>query len=130
GTKPARSVLQGPRRNGFAAPARPRSRTGPGSADRRHPDAPGAFSTRACRVASGTSGINRGTAALENGTHMINVDYLMAAAREQLPNILTIYESFQEKKPVMLLDIQEERIYVYPYADFSRELSEQSQDSL
>ncbi len=61
---------------------------------------------------------------------MINVDYLMAAAREQLPNILTIYESFQEKKPVMLLDIQEERIYVYPYADFSRELSEQSQDSL
>jgi len=42
-------------------------------------------------------------------------------------NILTIYEVYREKKPVMLFDIQEQRIYVYPYLDFKHDLSERSQ---
>ena len=43
------------------------------------------------------------------------------------PNILTIYEVYREKKPVMLFDMQEQRIYVYPYLDFKHDLSERSQ---
>ena len=31
-----------------------------------------------------------------------------------MQNILTIYEVYREKKPVMLFDMQEQRIYVYP----------------
>jgi len=34
-----------------------------------------------------------------------------------MKNILTIYEQYREKKPVMLFDMQEQRIYVYPYLD-------------
>ena len=31
-----------------------------------------------------------------------------------MQDILTIYEQYREKKPVMLFDMQEHRIYVYP----------------
>lgn len=44
-----------------------------------------------------------------------------------MQNILTIYEQYREKKPVMLFDMQEQRIYVYPYFDFKNDLSERSQ---
>ena len=44
-----------------------------------------------------------------------------------MQNILTIYEQYREKKPVMLFDMQEQRIYVYPYLDFKHDLSERSQ---
>jgi hypothetical protein len=44
-----------------------------------------------------------------------------------MQNILTIYEVYREKKPVMLFDMQEQRIYVYPYLDFKHDLSERSQ---
>ena len=47
-----------------------------------------------------------------------------------MQNILTIYEQYREKKPVMLFDMQEHRIYVYPYMDFKNDLSEKSQRSL
>jgi hypothetical protein len=57
-------------------------------------------------------------------------DYLLDAANEHWPHILMMYRLVKDKKPVMLLDIQEQRIYAYPYADFSRELSERSQQSL
>ena len=61
---------------------------------------------------------------------MQNSDYLMAAACAQLPNIRRIYQGFRDKKPVMLLDIREQQISAYPYADFSRDLSEASQQTL
>lgn len=35
-----------------------------------------------------------------------------------MQNILTIYEAYRDKKPVMLFDMQEQRIYVYPYLEF------------
>jgi hypothetical protein len=57
-------------------------------------------------------------------------DYLLDAARQHWPYIVMVYQQFEDKKPVMLFDIQEQRIYAYPYADFSRELSERSQQSL
>lgn len=57
-------------------------------------------------------------------------DYLLNAACEQKDDILMMYKRFEDKKPVMLLDIQERRIYAYPYADFKKELSQRSQASL
>jgi hypothetical protein len=40
------------------------------------------------------------------------------------------YKKFEDKKPVMLFDIQEQRIYAYPYDSFKADLSERSQASL
>jgi hypothetical protein len=57
-------------------------------------------------------------------------DYLLEAAQENWPHILAAYRQFEDKKPVVLYDIQEQRIYVYPYADFHRDLSEKSQVTL
>jgi hypothetical protein len=57
-------------------------------------------------------------------------DYLLDAAWEHLEDILRLYEEFEDKKPVMLYDMQEERICAYPYAAFSAELSERSQHLL
>ena len=44
--------------------------------------------------------------------------------------IVMLYRHLADKKPVMLLDIQEQRIYAYPYAEFRKELSQKSQRSL
>jgi hypothetical protein len=44
-----------------------------------------------------------------------------------MQNILTIYEAYRDKKPVMLFDMQEHRIYVYPYLEFKNDLGESSQ---
>lgn len=57
-------------------------------------------------------------------------DYLLEAAEEQLSAIQMMYETFAEKRPVMLFDIQEQRIYAYPYTEFRKELSVRSQRSL
>jgi hypothetical protein len=54
----------------------------------------------------------------------------MARKRRYWPYILMIYQRFEDQRPVMLFDIQEQRIYAYPYADFRRELSARSQQSL
>jgi hypothetical protein len=62
--------------------------------------------------------------------NVLNSDYLLDAAQQHWPYILMTYKQFEDKKPVMLFDIQEERIYAYPYAEFSSELSEKSQRSL
>ena len=42
-------------------------------------------------------------------------------------NIVRLYMAFEEKRPVMLFDVQESRIYAYPYEDFLAELSPRSQ---
>ena len=52
------------------------------------------------------------------------------AVGEQWENILGLYKRFEAKKPVMLLDIQEQKIYAYPYKEFKSELSERSQIQL
>ena len=44
--------------------------------------------------------------------------------------IVMLYEQHADKKPVMLFDIQEQRIYALPYADYRAELSKRSQASL
>ena len=52
------------------------------------------------------------------------------AIREQWDHILNWYLMFADKKPVMLYDIQEQKIYAYPYREFKMELSQKSQASL
>jgi len=52
------------------------------------------------------------------------------AVGEQWDNILGLYKRFEDKKPVMLLDIQEQKIYAYPYNEFKSGLSERSQIQL
>jgi hypothetical protein len=56
--------------------------------------------------------------------------YLLDAAREHWPAIRGLYEQFEEKRPVMLFDIQEQRVYAYPYDEFMKEVSARSQRSL
>lgn len=47
--------------------------------------------------------------------------------QEQWATILRAYADFEEKKPVILFDIQAEKIYAYPYHDFKADLSLRSQ---
>jgi hypothetical protein len=49
---------------------------------------------------------------------------------EQYDNLLFLYRRFAAKRPVMLFDIQEQRIYAYPYRDYAADLSRKSQLSL
>ena len=51
-------------------------------------------------------------------------------AVEQYDKLLFLYRPFAEKRPVMLFDIQEQKVYAYPYKDFAAELSKKSQVSL
>jgi hypothetical protein len=44
--------------------------------------------------------------------------------------ILLLYERYADRKPVMLFDIQEQRIYAMPYAEYRADLSKRSQASL
>jgi hypothetical protein len=57
-------------------------------------------------------------------------DEYYSAIQEQWSNILGLYMVYGSKKPVMLYDIQEKKIYAYPYEEFKAELSERSQLSL
>lgn len=41
-----------------------------------------------------------------------------------------VYGQYAEKRPVMLFDIQEQRVYAFAYKQFRAELSERSQASL
>jgi hypothetical protein len=44
-----------------------------------------------------------------------------------MQDIAYCYEQYREKKPVLLFDMQENRLYVYPYLEFKNDLSERSQ---
>jgi len=57
-------------------------------------------------------------------------DPYFEAAQEQWPNIRALYMTYMNKKPIILYDIQEKKIYAYPYKEFKVELSKSSQASL
>jgi hypothetical protein len=57
-------------------------------------------------------------------------DRLLEAACEHWSTILKAYNEFKDKKPIILYDIQEKRIYAYPYAEFKKDLSKKSQATL
>lgn len=49
-------------------------------------------------------------------------DPLLNLIIENWEHITKIYELFADRKPIMLYDVQERRIYAYPYAEFKAEL--------
>src|SRR5690349_5857473 len=57
-------------------------------------------------------------------------DDLVEAAEDFLPHILIFSKRFEEKRPVMLLDLQSEKIYAYSYKEFKNDLNERSQAML
>jgi len=57
-------------------------------------------------------------------------DPYLEAIQEQWPNIRALYMTYAKKKPIILYDIHEKKIYAYPYKDFKAEMSEKSQASL
>jgi hypothetical protein len=57
-------------------------------------------------------------------------DDLVEAAQSFLPHIRMFYRRFEDKRPVMLLELPSLRIYAYPYREFKADLSERSQAML
>ena len=57
-------------------------------------------------------------------------DYLFDAMAEYWEHVVRIYKQFEDKRPVMLYDIQEVRIYACPYESFKSEMSAKTQVSL
>jgi hypothetical protein len=57
-------------------------------------------------------------------------DYLLNTVLEHWGMILRAYKLHEAHKPIVLFDIQEERIYVYPYKEFKEEMNPRSQASL
>ena len=55
---------------------------------------------------------------------------LVEAAEGQLPNILALYKLFEDKRPVMVFDLQGQQILAYPYEEYKGTLSERSQAML
>jgi len=49
---------------------------------------------------------------------------------EHWGQILNLYKKIDDKKPIMLIDIQEQKLYAYPYLDFKSSLNERSQAML
>jgi hypothetical protein len=57
-------------------------------------------------------------------------DPYLEAIQNQWPNIRGLYSMYESERPIILYDIQEKKIYAYPYREFRAELSEKSQESL
>lgn len=55
---------------------------------------------------------------------------LVEVAETVLPDILMVYKRFEDRRPVMLLDLPSGRIYAYPYEDFKADLSQESKVNL
>jgi len=57
-------------------------------------------------------------------------DPYLEVVYQHWPHIVMLYERYAEKRPVMVFDIQEQRIYAMPYAGYRADLSKRSQASL
>jgi hypothetical protein len=57
-------------------------------------------------------------------------DPYFKAIQKQWSNIRRLHMIYDSKKPIILYDIQEHKIYAYPYEEFKAELSKKSQASL
>jgi hypothetical protein len=56
-----------------------------------------------------------------------DADYLLEAAEELRPYIVMMYQRSADRRPVILCDIHEQRVYVYSYGEFKGDLSGTSQ---
>ena len=57
-------------------------------------------------------------------------DDLLDIALERQNDIRQAYQLHEEHRPVIMFDIQEQRLYAYPYQDYKASLSQRSQVSL
>jgi hypothetical protein len=57
-------------------------------------------------------------------------DRYFKAIEEHWPNIRALYMTYESEKPIILYDIQEKKIFAYPYKEFKADLSAKSQGSL
>jgi hypothetical protein len=57
-------------------------------------------------------------------------DDLGEAAEGQLHDVLMADKRFEAKRPVMVFDLQSQKIYAYPYDEYRSTLSERSQAML
>ena len=57
-------------------------------------------------------------------------DPYLGVIEENWKHIRFMYLEFEDKKPIVLYDVQERRVYVYPYREFVLELGARSQKSL
>ena len=57
-------------------------------------------------------------------------DPYFEAVQEQWANIRALYMTYESKRPIVLYDICDKKIYAYPYDEFKAELSEKSQRAL
>ena len=67
------------------------------------------------------------------GTHRVTArtkDKYLGIIEMHYLLILEIYLLYEKKKPVMLLDVTEGKIYAYPYKEFKKELNVGGQVSL
>ena len=55
---------------------------------------------------------------------------LVQAALDMQEGIREGYRAHEDKRPVMVFDLQEHRVYAYPYADYKATLSRKSQNML
>lgn len=55
---------------------------------------------------------------------------MLAPVAEHWGKIVAGYKQFEDKRPIVLYDIQEERVYLHPYEDFKNDMSPKSQVSL
>lgn len=57
-------------------------------------------------------------------------DDLVEAAEDVLPKILMFYKLFEDKRPVLVFDLQSQQILAYPYGEYKATLGERSQAML
>ena len=57
-------------------------------------------------------------------------DPYFKALQEQWSHIRALYMTYGSKKPIILYDIREQKLYAYPYKEFRAEMSKKSQASL
>jgi hypothetical protein len=57
-------------------------------------------------------------------------DPYFEAIQEQWQNIRGLYLTYRNKSPIILYDLQEKKIYAYPYKQFKAELSKKSRELL
>jgi hypothetical protein len=57
-------------------------------------------------------------------------DYLLDVANEMWQHLCYAYKQFEDRKPIVLFDIQEMRIYVYPYEEFKNDMNPRNQAML
>jgi hypothetical protein len=57
-------------------------------------------------------------------------DPYLKAIQEQWSYIRALYLTYESKKPIILYDLEDEKIYAYPYKAFKAEMRKNSQSSL